>query len=170
MSVPKQWTNQKIPEAGQALQLLFTVASWHGNCFIWRQRTVLFDGDGYILYHVDLYLSLPHIWPCFWVVGLSACTCMQMLSVICLHITSELLPLACLLSKSEKLEESKQGNKDLLRKLFAGTIQHLLTLRCPPPTFLTPTPKKMCHLEMDYGWEKERKKRKQLVIDFKESV
>lgn len=48
----------------------------------------------------------------------------------------------------------------------------LLTLRHPPPTLLTPTPKKMCHLEMDYVWEREREreKRKQLVIDFKESV
>ncbi len=49
MSVPKQLTNQKIPKAGQALQLLLTVASWHGNCFIWRQPTVLFDKDRYSL-------------------------------------------------------------------------------------------------------------------------
>ncbi len=164
MSVPKQWTNQKIPEAGQVLQLLFTVASWHGNCFIW-QGQIHFVSCG-PLFVITTYLAM--FLSCRFI-------CMHLYANAQCHLFAHHFGAlaSCLSSlqkwKTGRIQARKQRSAQKTLR-WHNSASAPLTLRCPPPTFLTPTPKKMCHLEMDYGWEKERKKRKQLVIDFKESV
>lgn len=80
---------------------------------------------------------------------------------------------SCLLPVfSPKVKNWKNSHKETKICSGTGTIHRLLhsPWDVHPPPFSPPPPKKMCHLEMDYGWEKEREKRKQLVIDFKESV
>lgn len=149
INVLKQRINQKIPEAGQALQILFTV-----DLAFTKSIHVM-------LTYVDLYLSLPHIWPVYgrfiyMHLNANAQHHSQWLNPrVCTSLRS-----SCLLPVfSPKAKNWKNPRKET--KICSGKIQ--LLLHSPrdihPPTFLTPTAKKMCHLEMDYGWEKERGKK-----------